>query len=466
VSLVVLAREAVPQEPAAAPSEPSRASTLSLAQAVSLALTQNFSLLSASDSERAARFNESAVRADFYPKLTPRLAHSSDDTVVGLELAQRVPWSGAQLSLSGVYRSLRDESATPLPRTSDVRVTLTQPLLRGFGPNATHFDVVNARRARQAQERSLELSRQRLAIDVTAAFYQVLRQRQLIEVSRQSLERSEGLRDASQARMQVGLASRLDVLRAELQAAQAGDALVSAETALAGSLERFRFLLGLPPSEPVEPEGSALPDLEAAEPQPLAALVAEALAKRLELMEARDQVGDADRALRLAGQNLLPQLDLNLSHQRLGAGSDFGSAFRGADGRTTFFVSSSYPVERAADRAARAVARLSLDAATRALQQRQFEIEADVREAVRALERIRKSVDLQRQSVDLAEQQQRLATLRYQRGLASNFDVVDAEASLVGARTALVGLLADYQVARMQLLRATGALDVEKEFAP
>jgi outer membrane protein TolC len=82
------------------------------------------------------------------------------------------------------------------------------------------------------------------------------------------------------------------------------------------------------------------------------------------------------------------------------------------------------------------------------------------------LERIRKSVDLQRQAVDIAEQQQRLAMLRYQRGLASNFDVVDAEGSLVQARSALVTLLASHEIARFELLRLTGELDEERDFRP
>jgi outer membrane protein TolC len=68
--------------------------------------------------------------------------------------------------------------------------------------------------------------------------------------------------------------------------------------------------------------------------------------------------------------------------------------------------------------------------------------------------------------VEVGEQQLRLATLRYQRGLASNFDVVDAEGGLIQARTALVGLLTSYQVARIELLRVTGGLDVATEFQP
>jgi outer membrane protein len=105
-------------------------------------------------------------------------------------------------------------------------------------------------------------------------------------------------------------------------------------------------------------------------------------------------------------------------------------------------------------------------ASERTLRQRQLELEAEVRGAVRELERLRKSIELQKKGMEVAEQQRRLATLRYQRGLASNFDVVDAEGNLVVARSALVGLLTDYQVAKVDLKRVIGTLDVATEFAP
>jgi outer membrane protein TolC len=98
------------------------------------------------------------------------------------------------------------------------------------------------------------------------------------------------------------------------------------------------------------------------------------------------------------------------------------------------------------------------------VRQQELQVEGEVRAALREMERIRKSVELQKKGVEVAEQQRRLATLRYQRGLASNFDVVDAESSLVLARSALVNLLTSYQVARIELMRVTGGLDVDTEF--
>jgi outer membrane protein TolC len=182
--------------------------------------------------------------------------------------------------------------------------------------------------------------------------------------------------------------------------------------------------------------------------------------------EAHDRVEDARRSLSLATQNLLPQLDLNVGVTRLGFGGSFGDAWSAGDSRVEVFLSASYPLQQQAQRASRAVARIEVGSRERAVRQQELDVEQQVRQALRELDQIRQSVALQRQAVEVAAQQRRLAVLRYQRGLGSNFDVVDAESSLVTARSALVQLQTAYAVARLDLKRTTGTLDVETEFAP
>jgi outer membrane protein TolC len=440
------------------------APTMSLAAAVRMALAQGFQLLDSADAVSASRWREKAAFADFYPSLTPLYQRGEGRSVFGIDFSQKLPFTGGSVTATGRYLT-EPEADAPFPRSTDLRLVLTQPLLRGVGPNTTFFELTNARRALQGQQRSHELARQRTAVEVAAAFYAVIAQRQLLEVARQSLERTERLLKSSEARLEVGLASKLDVFRAELQAAQARDAMVRSQAALATSLERFRGLLALAPADPVEPEAAALPATDGAfEPPQL--LVERALAERLELVEARDQVGDARRGAALAKQNLLPQVDLNLGVTQLGFGSSFGSAWRAGDRQVNVFLSASYPLPQASQKATRAVSLLELDARERAVRQREIQVEQEVRQALRELEQIRQSVELQRRAVEVAEQQRRLAVLRYQRGLGSNFDVVDAESSLVTARSALVQLLTSYAVARLDLKRVTGTLDVETEFAP
>jgi outer membrane protein len=457
------AEQALPEEAVGpAPGAP----TLTLDAAVRIALERNFALLNSADSVQSARYRESAARGQFYPQVIPRYQHGPTGSAFGLDVSQRVPWSGATVTATGLLTSLASETLSPFPKSTDVRLVVSQPLLRGFGPNTTFYDLRNSERSRIGQQRTYEVNRQRLAVQVAAAFYDVVAQRELVGVARQSLKRSDSLRRASEARLQVGMVSKLDVFRTELQSSQTEDSMVRSEAALRNALEQFRFLLAVPPDDPVEPAGIVLPEALAPESEPVEELVRTAIDNRLELKETQDQVQDARRTASLAKQNLLPQLDLGVGVSQLGTGPTFGDAWRVGDTRVDFFVATSYPVERSTDRAAKAVADLDVAARERAVRQRELEIDSEVRLLARELARTRKSVELQKQAVEVAAQQRRLADLRYQRGLASNFDVVDAEGSLLQARSALVSLLASYQVALLDLKRAAGTLDVEREFAP
>jgi outer membrane protein len=441
--------------------------TLDLHAAVRIALEQNFSLLDSAAAVISSRWQESSVSGQFLPQVVPLFQRGEGRTLVGLDLSQKLPWTGGTLTASGRYVSEPDSDLdAPYPRSTDLRLLLSQPLLRGAGPNATYFDLTNSRRAVQGQERSFELARQQLAVQVASAFYSVVAQRQLFEVAEQSLRRTEGLLEASDARLKVGMASKLDVFRAELQAAQAREGMIRSEAALETALERFRGFLALPPDDPVEPEAVSLDPPEEGELEPLPVLVERALDRRLELAEARDRISDARRAAALARQNLLPQLDLNLGVTQLGFGRSLSEAFDSADRQVEFFLSASYPLRRSTEKANRAVSEIEVQTRERGARQLELEIEREVHQAVRELDRIRKSLEVQRQAVDVAEQQRRLAELRYQRGLASNFDVVDAESNYVVARSSLVGLLTSYAVARLELLRVTGTLSVDTEFLP
>jgi outer membrane protein TolC len=439
------------------------APTMSLTSAVRLALERNFGLLDSVDAVNATRWLEKAALGQFYPTVTPVFQRSGDRTVFGVDFAQALPWTGGTVIATGRYLTEPTVDA-PFPKTTDLRLLLSQPLLRGVGPNATFFQLTNARRAVQGQERSLALSKQVLAVEVAAAFYAVIAQRQLLDVARQSLERTETLLKSSEARLQVGLASKLDVFRAELQAAQAGDSMVRSRSALASALERLRQLLALSPDDPVEPEKAPLPDANDAF-EPVEVLVRRALDTRIELTEARDQVSDARRAASLATQNLLPQVDFNVAVTQLGYGGSFGDAWTAGDRRVEVFLSASYPIQQSGQRSTRAVAQIEVGSKERAVRQRELDIEHQVRQALRDLDQIAKSVSLQRKAMGVAVQQRRLAVLRYQRGLGSNFDVVDAESNLVTARSALVQLLTTYAVARLDLKRITGTLDVDMEFS-
>ena len=451
-----------PEEPATGPSP--GASTLTLRQAVRRALEQNFTLLDAGDAVTGARWQEKVAFGSFLPQVTPLFQRGEDRTIWGVDLAQALPWTGATLAGSGRYTH-QPASVSPYPRTGELRLR-AQPAAPAWAAARTPPSTSCATPAALASARNarLALARQALAVEVAQAFYGVIAARQLVDVSRQSLSRTETMLRSSEARLGVGMASKLDVFRAELQTQQARESMVRTDAALANALERFRAVLALGPGEPVEPEAAVLPEVDSSDIEPLEVLVRRALEARLEVVETRELVDDARRAASLARQNQLPQLDLNVGLNQTGYGGSFGDAWSAADRRVEVYLSASYPFQVNQQRAASALARLELGSRERGVRQREIEVEQQVRQA-----RARPEPDPEERRA-AAEGGRRggaaapLGGAALSRGLGSNFEIGEAEAYLVQARSALVALLTQFALARLDLKRATGTLDVETEF--
>jgi outer membrane protein TolC len=309
----------------------------------------------------------------------------------------------------------------------------------------------------------LTLAKERLAVDVVSSYYDIVRQQGLADVASKAVERSRELLRASEARLEVGLASKLDVFRAELQISQAEETLILRQEALELALDRFKFHLGLEPDDRVE---LAIEEPEFAPVEvDVDELAALALANRLEVREERDRIQDARRTLAISRQNLLPQLDLNVQYEQLGIGPSFRESFQFRDNALNVFLSTSYTLDRAPESASFALAQIDAGARQRRLRLVEHNVTNEVRAAARNIERLGKSIVLQERNIDFAEKQLRLASLRYQRGLASNFDIIDAENNVIQARSNYVSLVADYHIAKMNLKRVTGTLDVERDFA-
>ncbi len=439
---------------------------LSLEEAVKLALVNNLNLQSTVDVVQGAQISENLAESRFNVKVTPSYARgigeqSLVDQRLGVEVSKLLPTG---TTVTGALQTDWTANQAGNFNNTGLSVGITQPLLRGFGPRTTTFDLQNARRGLQSADRNLELSRERLAVDVVSSYYNIVRQSGLVEVAEKSVERSKELLRASNARLEVGLASKLDVFRAELQLSQAQDSVIFRKEALDLALDGFKFNLGLPPSEEVY--------LEMVEPEyepqviDVDALTAVALKNRIEVQEERDRIHDAERSLAVSRQNLLPQLDLNLRYEQRGIGDSLYSSFNFFDHAMNVYLSTSYALDRSSENASFALSQIDVNARQRSLRLVEYNVANEVRAAARNVDRIGKSLVLQERNIDFAEKQLRLASLRYQRGLASNFDIIDAENNVIQARSNYVSLVSDYHVAQMELKRVTGTLDIEKEFAP
>jgi outer membrane protein TolC len=186
-----------------------------------------------------------------------------------------------------------------------------------------------------------------------------------------------------------------------------------------------------------------------------------ALAARSEVHEARDRIGDARRAETVARWQLLPPASLDVSYTRRGLGASspiFGNLFNG----WRVGVSTSYALDHSDESAAAATAAVSVRAAEQAAVDAERRIAEEVRRAHRVWTRTASTVGIQSKAVELAERQLRLAQIRYERGVAGNFDVVEAEANLFEAQSAMIAAQIERALGWLTLTRLTGTLDSER----
>ena len=127
------AQDAPPPEVA-----PAGGALLTIGTALRMALTRNPDLLNSSDALLSAQWNERAVRSTFLPQVVPFFAtEKSDETgertdSYGLFVSEQFPFGTALTGQAIVNRQpFAPEGES---HTSDYRLTLSQPLLRGVDP--------------------------------------------------------------------------------------------------------------------------------------------------------------------------------------------------------------------------------------------------------------------------------------------------------------------------------------------
>ena len=300
------------------------------------------------------------------------------------------------------------------------------------------------------------LTEQQVAVDVATAYYRVISQTQLLEDAVRSTDRSRLLLDASNAKLQVGMVSQLDVLRAEQLAAQADVRVLAAQAGVEDAKDQIRLLLRQGPDYDFTVTRE-IPRVS--EPMTSEAATRIALENRLELQSARDAVTQAAGAALVARNQLRPQIDVGVALTRRETAETLADSFGLDRFELTTLAGVSLPFDRTVEEVGQQNALIALDERRRDLEDVRLRVSQEARQAVRRQTQLLRSLELADASVDFAQREVELATLRYQRGLSNNLDVVNAEANVMSARSRRIGLLASLAAARLQLRATLGSLD-------
>lgn len=436
--------------------------TLTLADAVNEALAKNERLVNQGDAIAQADLGLRLARNTFRPKVTPNIFGSVGRSDISsqtyrVDVSQKLV-TGTELRLStGTASSLIPGElggSDVLFYNADTTLTLSQPLLRGFGRGVSRRALSSAELQREEASRQQALAEHQVAVDVAAAYYRVVSQQAFVDVARQSLVRARRLRDASEAKLDAGLVSQLDVLRSQQLVSQAEMQWFDAQAAVEDARDQLTFLMGRRSTDAFQVNADI--PRPATDPIDVPSATAIALANRLDLKSRIAASEDAENRIRFSRNQLLPQVDVNFAFTRRETAPTFRDSF-GLDGyKFATFFTIAMPVDRTAQQVDHQSALLDRERRRREAETLERQIADSVKQIVRERDRLIRNVAAAETGVDLSKREVEVAQLRYETGLSNNLDVVTAEAGLLQAESRRIQALADSAVAALRLRAVLG----------
>jgi cobalt-zinc-cadmium efflux system outer membrane protein len=409
-ALAALGSLAGAQQPPRQPSAPTDSLRLTRVAAVEEALQQNPQIEAAREQTAQARARR--VQAVALPD--PSLAASIDDQPRFFNLG------GGQ--------------------AKNVGIGLTVPF-----PTRTRLNGRIATADIHASESNTRLQQQLVAATTSATYDSLLVARRQRAILLQVRALSVDFLSRTQARYTAGTVPKLDVIRAQVEVAQADNALIANERDIANAQAALNRLLGRVIGAPIAPSDS----LTVPPPLPDSTVIERvALGARPELAVAESEQRGQRANTSLLKQFWLPDLTLGVSHDYTQPGSPVFSTGVALPLPTFFWQHTRGEIAESQHR------ERELAASFRDLR---AQVTQDVRSAyANANTALRQALFLRDQLLPSAREAYRVASVSYALGGSSALDVLDTRRALQDAESQLATALADANAARADLERALG----------
>lgn len=398
---------------------------LSLSEAIALALQNNQKVKIAEAGQVEAAWAVKQAQSLRGPSLT--FSHA--------ELRTTVPpsWIDSKYDLSP-YNSYRNQLSLGLP-------LYTGGKLEGLADQAKKGQAIS--------NLSFTATRQQLKLEATAGYLKVLQARNLLAIAQQTTDSMSRHLSNIQMKFDAGIVGLPDVLQTKVRLANAQNNLIKAQNAYELSTYSLNNIMGLPLRSELEPK-----DVLQVQPytQSLDACIAYALEHRPELQAAGLSVAAKQDAVQIAHSGRLPVVSVFASkiwYDTAFPGDKYDKWAVGLN--VDFNVFDSGRVTSQLNQA-----KAGVTSAQRQAQKAQQDISLEVSSAYLNIKEAEKRLETTQVTIEQAETDLQLAKQRYEAGVGTNLDVMDAELALNQARTNHVQALYDYNNSRAQLDKAMG----------
>ncbi|MBN2289425.1 MAG: TolC family protein [Candidatus Glassbacteria bacterium] len=429
----------------AAAAFPPAAGAMTLDEAVAYAMDHNRDILSVREQITQRKGQVTEARADAFPEVNLALSgyRVRDPGFLNSTFGQSLLKGGGT---GEDDFPIPIEAIMPKPQTFYVStLNLHQPLFT-WGKVSNAVKLANL--GIDEVDLQLETTRQDVAFQVTGAYYDVLLAGEKVTVYEKSIEVQQRYLKQTRDYLEVGDATRLDLLRAESQLAATEPGLLQARHNLVQARKNLNFLLG----RPLDTELSAVPvdDPANLSAPGLDSVAGQALAARPDLRRLDVQTEMYGKTINVFKADYRPRVDLNASYgfstidTRNQLDRDY-EAWRVAvevsvpvfDGFRNRGIVRQYKSQQ-----------VQKEIETAALSER---IRLEARQAIDAFISAVEVFKARQVALSSAEEQERVTADMYEQGLATSYELLDSNQKTIQART-------DYLDSRYNLLLQRAAL--------
>ncbi|HVW87324.1 MAG TPA: TolC family protein [Bryobacteraceae bacterium] len=375
---------------------------------------------------------------------------------------------------------------------SGLGVTVTQPLLRGFGIDLNRRFI---RIAKNSERMSDEVFRYQAMVTVAGVvrlYTDLVSLNEDLKVKEQTLATAQRLAEDNRNKVDQGTLAPVELTRAQAQVAAATQDLVNSEGFVRQQeLILKNFLTRDPASDPLIHEARIVPtdplSIRPIPDQPAEQLVQTAYQYRPDYLVAKTQLDNTEIQLKGARNELRPQLDLvgNMSNSGLagpgnpafavspgsvapgdgsllgfggGYGASLSQIFRRDYPTYSIGLNLTLPLRNRVAQADAARDEIQLRQTQVRTRQLENQIRLQVEDALITLQRTRAAYEAAVQARRLQEQSLEIETERFNVGLSTNFLVIQYQSYVAQARSAEVASMGAYSKARTQLDSVMGTI--------
>jgi outer membrane protein TolC len=360
-----------------------------------------------------------------------------------------VSWANSRTDINSIYYYLNPSYQ------STFGLSFTQPLLKGFGSGVTRTAIEVAKRNRDQSALKFEQTVIGTIQQVEEAYWNLVYQRENLEVKKQSLKNAQDLLDQTRTRVRIGTSPPIDIVQSEATVAAREQDIIVAENALATAGDVLKQLMGF---ESVADWKTVISPIETLETTALTpemdAAIAQALAARLEVRERALDQDIARLNLNAAENAVLPTLNLALGYGFLGAAGalsgsppqglnpsivgGWGDALHQITGfdypQWTAGLNLAYTFGNHQMKAQRAQARFQSEIALQSMAVQKQGIIEQTRLAVRTLQDSAKSIAASVKARELAERNADAELKKFANGMSTNYQVLKIQEDLAIAQ--------------------------------